>query len=89
MALGARRAGVIRLIAGEMSVVILAGLLAGIGVALLCGSFVESQLYGVKPFDCGVFTVSIAVLSACALLAVAAPAWRASRLDPTLALRHE
>ena len=89
MALGARRAGVIRLIAGEMSVVILAGLLAGIGVALLCGGFVESQLYGVKPFDWGVFTLSIAVLSACAVLAVAAPAWRASRLDPTLALRHE
>jgi ABC-type antimicrobial peptide transport system permease subunit len=69
--------------------VILAGLLAGIGVALLFGSFVESQLYGVKPFDWRVFTLSIAVLSACAVLAVAAPAWRASRLDPTLALRHE
>jgi ABC-type antimicrobial peptide transport system permease subunit len=89
MALGAGRAGVIRLVVGEMSVVIFSGLIAGVGAALFCGQFVKTQLYGIEPYDWGVLALSIAMLSTCALGAVAAPAWRASRLDPTMALRHE
>jgi ABC-type antimicrobial peptide transport system permease subunit len=72
-----------------MSVVIFSGLIAGVGAALFCGQFVKTQLYGVEPYDWGVFGVSIALLAGCAIGAVAAPAWRASRLDPTMALRHE
>ncbi len=89
MALGARRAGVIRLVIGEMAAVILAGIAGGVIAGLSCGRFVESQLYGVKPFDLVVFLTSVAVLAGCSLIAASVPAICASRLDPTAALRQE
>jgi len=89
MALGARRTQVIRLILREMAGSIACGVAGGVAAAILCGRFVESQLYGVNALDSGVYFVSIAVLGACSLLAAALPAWRASRLDPTAALREQ
>jgi ABC-type lipoprotein release transport system permease subunit len=51
--------------------------------------FVASFLFGVKPDDPVATLVSVAVLIAAALAAGYAPAWRASRIDPMVALRHE
>lgn len=89
VALGATRGRVISIVMREMAVVILAGIAAGVAAGLASGKYVESQLYGVKASDTGVFAVSVGLLLACALLAAAFPAWRASRLNPTTALRQE
>jgi ABC-type antimicrobial peptide transport system permease subunit len=50
---------------------------------------VASFLFGVRPGDPLATLVSIGVLIAAALAAGYAPAWRASRIDPMVALRHE
>jgi ABC-type lipoprotein release transport system permease subunit len=55
----------------------------------VCGRWIQAELYGVTPSNPGVFVASVAALATCALLAAAVPAWRASRLDPTAALRQE
>jgi predicted permease len=89
IALGAQQGAVVRLVMREMLVVILLGLTAGVTVAYLCGSYVETQLFGVKAGDRLVFAVCVVTLLAAALLASFAPAWRASRISPVRALRYE
>jgi ABC-type antimicrobial peptide transport system permease subunit len=89
MALGADKGRVIGLVMREMLMVILVGIAAGALAGLLCGRFVESQLFGVKAADLTVFVISTAALLAASLAAAFAPAWRAARINPMAALRHE
>jgi predicted permease len=89
IALGADKVRVIRLIMMEMLPVILFGIAAGVITGLLCGRFVENQLFGVKAADPPVFVIGAAVLLTASTLAAFIPAWRASRIDPMDSLRHE
>jgi putative ABC transport system permease protein len=73
----------------EMLTVILLGLAAGAAAAYVAGSYVETQLFGVKAADWLVFGASVATLLTAALAASFAPAWRASRISPVRALRYE
>ena len=89
MALGAQAGNVIFLVLREILLVILIGIAVGALGGVLCGRYVESQLFGIKAFDQLVFIVSIATLLVASLIAAFIPAWRASRLDPMRALHHE
>jgi len=89
IALGADKVRVIRLIMMEMLPVILFGIATGVITGLLCGRFVENQLFGVKAADPPVFVIGAAVLLTASTLAAFIPAWRASRIDPMDSLRHE
>jgi putative ABC transport system permease protein len=89
IALGADKGRVIRLIMREMVPVIIFGIAAGMITGLLCGRFVESQLFGVKAADPAVFVIGVAILLTASLAAAFLPAWRASRIDPMASLRHE
>ena len=89
MALGAEKGNVIRLVLREMLLVIVSGIAAGVATGLLCGRYVESQLFGVKAADPPVFVLSVAAVLAASLGAAFIPSWRASRLDPVRALRYE
>jgi hypothetical protein len=60
-----------------------------LGAARASGHFVASFLFGLKPLDPTALIASVLVLGLAALLAGYAPAWRASRIDPMVALRHE
>jgi putative ABC transport system permease protein len=89
LALGASAASILRLVLGE------GGVLAGLGTALgLAGAMAVTRtlrglLYGVTPLDSVTIASVVALLGAVALAAVGLPAWRASRVDPTTALRAE
>jgi putative ABC transport system permease protein len=89
IALGADKGKVIRLIMMGMAPVIFLGITAGALAGLLCGRFVQSQLFGVEAADPLVFAISVAILSAASLLAAFIPAWRASCIDPMISLRHD
>ena len=89
MALGAPQRAVLRLVMSEMVAVVLIGLAAGATTAYLTGSYIETQLFGVKAGDVPVFAISIGILLTCALGASFLPAWRASRISPIRALRYE
>jgi putative ABC transport system permease protein len=89
VALGASRGVVVGLVMREMLGVILLGLAVGAVAAWFTGSYVQAQLFGVKAADWAVFVASIAILLTAALAGSFAPAWRASRLSPVLALRSE
>jgi macrolide transport system ATP-binding/permease protein len=89
MALGAQRASVVRMILGQVFVLAAVGLAIGMPTALGTSKFVESFLFGLKPNDPLALTLAVVTLLGAALLAGYAPARRASRIDPMVALRHE
>jgi hypothetical protein len=89
VALGAARGSVIALVMREMLLVLLAGTAAGVAGGLFCGRLIESQLFGVQAADPPVFVISTVALLTASLVAAFMPAWRASRIDPMAALRHE
>jgi predicted permease len=89
MALGAQRGSVVRMVLREVLVLAAAGLAIGMTTALATSKFVASFLYGMKPNDPLALMAAVAVLLAATILGGYAPAWRASRIDPMVALRHE
>jgi predicted permease len=89
MALGATRRRVIWMILREVALLCAFGLLAGLVAAYQTTAFLKSFLFGVKPNDPFAIGASVAILIACALLAGYLPAFRASRIDPMVALRNE
>ncbi len=89
MALGAERSSVLRLVVREGMAVAVVGIAAGLVGALAVSRVLGSLLYGVPERDPATFAGVAAALAVVALLACAAPAWRASKVDPMVALRCE
>jgi predicted permease len=89
MALGARRADVIRMILREALAPVLCGIAIGAAGALAATRAVASLLFGVAPRDPFSFVLAISAMLLVALLAASIPARRASRVEPLTALRHE
>jgi len=89
MALGARSADVLRMVAANGLRIALTGIAVGLAGAAALTRSLAALLYGVKAADPLTFLAAPLVLAVVALLAGAAPAWRASRVDPAEALRQE
>jgi putative ABC transport system permease protein len=89
MALGARRGDVLRLIVRQGMLVIFIGIAAGLAASLTLTRLLQTLLYGVTPTDMLTFASVPLVLICVALFACWAPALRASRVDPLIALRNE
>jgi predicted permease len=88
MALGAGRGDVLKLILQKGVALAVVGIVAGVIAAALSASFMASLLYGVRPRDPGVFTLVPLLLLVVAIAASYIPAWRATKVDPIIAL-HE
>jgi predicted permease len=86
MALGGSTASVFRLILGDGARIVGAGLVIGLVGAVGVGRVMKSQLFGVAPLDPVVLAPVTVLLLGIALLASTIPAWRASRIDPIVAL---
>ena len=89
IALGAERARIIWMVLREVFALSTVGLATGLAAAWVTARFVESFLFGMKARDPLALSLSVAILVASAIAAGYAPAWRASRIDPMDALRHE
>jgi ABC-type antimicrobial peptide transport system permease subunit len=89
MAVGARRRDVIGLFARQMFPVLGIGLVAGLAGTLLLGDLASNLLFGVEPTDEQTITGASLLLIAASVAATYLPLRRASRVDPTIALRHE
>jgi len=89
LALGARPADVLRAVLGSGLRLTLVGVALGGTVAGLAAGALGRLLYGVHPLDPVTFAIVTLVLVGVALLAMAAPARRAVRVDPMVALRNE
>jgi putative ABC transport system permease protein len=89
VALGAQQGDVFGLVVQRGLVLAAIGLTVGLVGFVIFGRVVADMLYGVRAFDpLAVATACVALLLV-SLLASAAPAWRAARLEPTEALREQ
>jgi putative ABC transport system permease protein len=89
LALGAAPRDVVALVVGRGMKLVLAGAVAGIGLALAGTRLMESVLFGVSPGDPLTLVGVPLVLAAVALVACYVPARRAASVDPNVALRYE
>jgi predicted permease len=89
MALGANSRSIARLVLGEGGVLVLAGVALGLVGSLMATRALEAMLYEVKTSDPSALLAVIASFAAAALVACYLPAHRASRIDPSEALRAE
>jgi ABC-type antimicrobial peptide transport system permease subunit len=89
VALGAQRAGIIRMILQKVIVSVVLALAIGLPVVLKASSYVETFLYSMKPNDPLTIVAAVLILLFAALFAAFIPACRASGIDPLVALRHE
>ncbi|MBI3654207.1 MAG: ABC transporter permease [Acidobacteria bacterium] len=89
MALGAQRGQILKLILSNGLLLTLAGMLIGLAAALSLTRLLSSLLYNLQPLDPLVFTLTVLVLLLVALLACFIPAYKATRVDPLVALRQE
>jgi putative ABC transport system permease protein len=89
MALGAVPGSVIRLVFGRVCLMIAAGVVIGVAASMWTTQLTASLLFGVQPRDPITLALAVVILSAAGLLAALPPAWHASHVDPSVALRSE
>jgi predicted permease len=89
MALGAQRGAVVWMVLSEVCVLAAVGLALSVPAAFATSQFLKSFLFRMKPNDPLAMVFAIGTLIISALVAGCLPAWKASRIDPMIALRHE
>ena len=89
MALGASLTDVLGLVIGSAARLIVTGTAIGLVLAVVLGRLLATVLFGVQPLDPLTFLSVTIVLAIAAVVATAAPAWRAARIDPAVALRSQ
>ena len=89
VALGARRENILALVVRQGMQLTLIGVLAGLTGAAALTRVMASLLFGISATDIVTFLTVPALLSLVALAATVIPAWRASGVDPVVALRDE
>ena len=88
-ALGATSGDVLRMVLRSAFGVVAGGVGLGLVLSAILGRLLTTMLFGVRPLDAMTFASVTFVLAVTAALAVAGPAWRATRIDPAAALRTE
>jgi putative ABC transport system permease protein len=89
MALGADGGRILFMVLKQGALLGAVGIGVGVGVAVSLTRFLRSILFAVEPLDVPTFASTIVVLFAITLLASWIPARRATRIDPTVALRYD
>jgi putative ABC transport system permease protein len=89
MALGATRAGILKMVVGRAMLLIGIGIAAGAAGAYGLSQYLKSLLFEVKPGDPWTYVGIACLLAVVALAASLVPARRATRVDPMIALRYE
>jgi putative ABC transport system permease protein len=89
MALGGQRSDMLQMVLRQSGLLVLLGVLIGVPAALGVTRLLGTMLYGVGSADFFIYTTVVVLLVVAALLASIIPAFRATRVDPMVALRYE
>jgi predicted permease len=89
IALGARRGGVMWMVMREVLILMTLGLVISVPIVRGTSKFVASFLFDMQPTDTQAIAIALATLITASLIAAYGPARRATRIEPTTALREE
>jgi predicted permease len=89
IALGAAPRGVARMVLSETLVLVVAGIIAGLAIAVPLARLVQPLLFGAEATDLDLLLVAAVTMIAVGAVAGTWPAWRAATVDPLYALRGE
>jgi ABC-type antimicrobial peptide transport system permease subunit len=89
VALGADPVGILRMVLGRATMLMVSGLAVGVAASALLERLVRAFLFDPQPHDPIVYGAAAVALLAAGLLAAFGPARRAARVDPLVALRSE
>jgi ABC-type antimicrobial peptide transport system permease subunit len=89
LARGARRADIMNLVLSNAARVVGIGAIVGLAAAAVLTRSIATLLFAVTPLDPLTFAVATVLLFMTAAAATAAPAWRASRVDPVVTFRND
>jgi ABC-type antimicrobial peptide transport system permease subunit len=89
VALGATRARIVQIILRRGAIVVAAGLIIGAFTANFAAQAIRSQMFGVELTDAVIWLSVLGAMLIAGAVSAYLPAWRAARIDPSVALRHE
>jgi len=89
VALGATQANLARMVLSDVSLIVVAGLVAGLSFALVTTRLLAGLVYGVTPTDLNTLVIASSLLAACSIGAAAPAVRSAAKQDPMIALREE
>jgi ABC-type antimicrobial peptide transport system permease subunit len=89
MALGAQKRAVLWMVARQALRLLSMGVALGLPMAWMASRWLRSMLFGLTPTDPRVIGGAVALLALAGMVSAYLPAARATRVDPTTALRHE
>jgi putative ABC transport system permease protein len=89
MALGAPASGVVRMVVLEGLKPTLVGLMVGVAIALALGRLLSTMIFGVTPHDAATLAAVATMTALVGIGASLGPAYRATQIDPLIALREE
>ena len=89
MALGAERKHLMVMVLKGAVRLVSVGIVLGLPLAWAASRWAESMLFRLKPTDPATIAGATLLLTLSALVAAFLPAWRASRVDPMAAVRHD
>ena len=89
IALGGQRGDMLRMVLRQSGALVLIGMVAGLPIAFGATRLLGALLYGVGASDVVTYVFVIATLAAASFLASVVPAFRATKVDPMVALRYE
>ncbi len=89
VALGADQGRVLGLVLGEGMRLTVIGIVLGLGASAMAARMLRQLVYQVSVYDPLTFAAAAGLLATIALAACCVPAWRATRVDPMVALRAD
>jgi len=89
MALGAQRSSILGMVLRHGALLTVVGIVAGLIGAAAISRVMSTLLFGISAMDIATFAAAPVILAAIAIVASYVPAWRATRVDPVVALREE
>jgi putative ABC transport system permease protein len=89
MALGAARSDIVRMVVTDGIRPTLAGVLLGLASALALGRLMTTLVFGVTPYDAATLSAVATILTLVGAVASLVPAYRATKIDPLMALRDD
>ena len=89
LALGAQRVDILRMIMKEVLFIVVIGVVVGLLMAFVSGRLIASLLFANSGVEISIYVSIALLLMAIAMLACFIPAYKATKVDPSAALRHE